>query len=156
MAGLALILAAFAVGWLSGERALWVGMTLVVLSASAWWWFRGMGRGMVELSPDSLIVRSRSGRQVYTWVDIAEIRLNTLRQIGTGERIWAGITRVDADLPLVELRLKRGVRLNPLSGDMGSVKFGLPGFLKSIRIWVKDPEGLVRVANSYLRADPRA
>jgi len=117
-----------------------------------------MGRGVVEISADRLIVRSASGRrrQTHTWTDIAEIRLNTLRQIDALERIWAAITRVDADLPLVELRLRRGVRLNPLSGEIGSVKFGIPGLLKSVRIYVTDPEGLVWAAQPYLRADLRA
>ena len=156
--GVALILAAFAVGWLSGSDAFFIGAMISLLIAGYLWGFRAMGRGVVELSADRLIVRSRSGRrrQTHAWTDIAEIRLNTLRQISTLERVWAAITRVDADLPFVELRLRRGVRLNPLSGVMGSVKFGTPGLLKSVRIYVRDPEGLVRVAQSYLRAGPRA
>jgi hypothetical protein len=154
--GLALILLAFAVGWLSKSDAFFIGVMLVLLIAGYLWGFRAMGLGVVEISADRLIVRSRSGRrrQTHTWTDIAEVRLNTLRRIGTFQRIWATITRVDADLPFVELRLRRRARFNPLSGEIGSVKFGTPGFLRSITFYVRDPEGLVRVANSYLRFAP--
>jgi len=153
--GLALLVVAFATGWLSGERAVWVALTVILLTAGYLLGFQAMGRGVVELSADRLIVRSRSGRrrQVHAWADIAEVRLNTMRQIGAPERILAAITRVE-DLPFIELRLRRGARANPLFGQIGSLRFGMPGPMKSIRIYVQDPEGLVRAAQSYLRAGP--
>ena len=156
--GLGLILVMFAVGWLSGEGAVGVALGDVLLAAAYVLWFRARGRGVVELSADRLIVRSASGRrrQIHAWTDIAEIRLNTLRRIGTFQRIWAAVTRVDADLPFVELRLKRGARANPLSGEIGSIKCGIPGPLKSVTFYVRDPEGLVRAAQSYLVAAPRS
>ena len=155
---LALILVMFAVGWLSTEGAVGTALAAILLTVCYVLGFRAKGRGVVELSADRLIVRSRSGRrrQTHAWSDIAEVRLNTLRRIGTFQRIWATITRVDADLPFVELRLRRGVRMNPLSGEIGSVKFGAPGLLKTITFYVRDPEGLVRVAQSYLRLSPPA
>ena len=156
--GLAVVLVIFATGWLSGENALWVALAVVLLTAVYLLGFQASGRGVVELSADRLIVRSRSGRrrQIHAWTDIAEIRLITMRQIGAPQRVFAAITRVDADLPLIELRLKRWVRSNPLFGGIGSLKFGIPAPMKSIRMYVRDPEGLVRVAQSYLRAGPRA
>jgi len=154
--GLTVVVVAFATGWLSGEGTVGVALTVILLTAAYLWGFQAMGRGVVEISPDRLIVRSRSGRrrQIHTWTDIAEIRLNTMRQIGAPDRIFAAIARVDADLPFVEVRLKRRLRVNPLFGQIGSFKFGTPGLLKSVRIYVRDPDGLVRAAQSYLNPRP--
>ena len=156
--GLILALVAFVAGWFSAETALSCGMFFVLLTVVFYWWVRYISRGVVEVSADGLVVRSLSGGrgQIHAWTDIAKVQLNTLRRVGAPERSLAAITRVDADLPFVEIRLKRGARLNPLSGKIGSLKFGVPTPRKSIRIYVRDPEGLVRIAQSYLRAGPSA
>ena len=154
--GLTLTLVAYVTGWFSGETALFCGIGFLLLTAVFYWWIRGTSRGVVEVNADRLLVRTRSGRQVYAWTDIAEIRLNTMRQTATRlAPIFAAVAGADPDLPFVELKLKRLPRVGLVFNEFGSLRFGIPRLMgKSVGFYAKDSEGLVQAAQSHLGAGP--
>ena len=134
-----------------GEGALAVGLFLVLgpagFAINMWL----MRRGVVLLKADELEVRTRLGRLLYAWDDIAEMRAVIFRDLGFTDRLWARLTGLNPDLWLVKVALRRSNRLGWIPGRFGTNIPGIPvPGMKTVYIYVSDPEGFVRAANAFL------
>lgn len=134
-----------------GEGALAVGLFLVLgpagFAINMWL----MSRGVVLLKADELEVRTRGGRLLYGWDDIADIQALTYRDLGFTDRLWARLTGLNQDVWLVKVALRRPVRLAWFPGRFGTKPSGIPvPGMKTVYIYVSDPAGFVQAASAFL------
>ncbi len=117
------------------------------------WGIRRSQDGAADLTPDRLVVRTRTQTQSYRWKHIAKIEVIALRNTGALSSRFCRLFGMDLEEKLVRLRLRRSVRLSLLSNRLGTDGFGLPvpGF-KATLLFLEDPEGFAREAVPYLQA----
>lgn len=152
LAGQVVIWGLFAAGRIAWEGALAGGLFLIftpaVVAVNMWL----LSQGVVKLTEDQLEVQTRAGKQLYRWGDIAQVRVRTLRQLGMMDRLSARISGLDEDIQLVELTLKRSLRLGVVPGKFGTNIVGVPSFIsRRVRLCVSNPEGFAEAANLLLR-----
>lgn len=134
------------------EPALAAGISLLVMAVavalSAWL----MHRGVIKLTEERLEVRTVADKRLIKWTDIAEARVRTVSQLGKVDQILARVAGSDNSRRLVEIGLKRPFRLAFLPWQQdGMDAIGLPSLpSRMIRLYVSDPEGLVRAVDAHL------
>ncbi len=130
--GESILIALYLIGNINGEDTLFLPGFLVAMSAAFAVSMWRMHSGVVLLKANELEVRTRDGRQLYWWDDIAEIRALQYRDLGFLERLPG----YNPDLWLVRVALRRWHRF---------------GFLqRPVYIYVSDPAAFVQAANAFL------
>jgi len=130
----------------------YVALFSVMYGLALIWSFRRMYAGVVELRRDRLIMRPKAGRQEYPWHDIDAIRLSTWNDGPAAERAMLRLFRVDLREPFVEVRLRHAIRTKVRlwgSDIMGTDITGIPTGLKTVRIFVVNPETVAALATQY-------
>ena len=141
----------FVTGIVNGEKALFAGLGLTLAPAAAIWNVQQYGRGSACPDPSQLVVRTRGWTHSYNWADIADVSLTSLGEKGTAVRLWARILFWPEAEPLVELRLKRPLRIGLWPGRYGTRPIGVPLIGgKRVPLFLKEPESFVRTAKGYL------
>ncbi len=148
--GEALNFGLFAVGIQSQGAAIGVGVFLLILLGIGV--LNGRGEeGVVILSDECLEVRTRRSKQSYSWQHIEGLAVKRFSELNPAARVWALIARIPGDYRIVQVRLRRSLRLNLVPGQFGTDIIGMPSlFAKTSRLYVADPDGLVNVASGFL------
>lgn len=153
MAGNAVILGLFVAGTVDWVDALTMGLIANVSPVGVLWGLRRAQQGVAELRTTHLVVQTRGGRQVYRWEDIADVQVTTMEDSSPLESLLVRAVGLDADEPVVKLRLKRSVRVGLLplrSPDYGTDVFGIPSLLvRTVYLYVQDPDGFAAQARRF-------
>ena len=151
LVGLAIVVGVYAAGFFTGEDAVINAIFLIsVLGASSVhiWLMR---RGVVRISPSRLEVRTRFEKQYYAWDDIAEVRVIRRDQMALMDRLWWAVMRVDTDRRLVELRLRRSLRISLRGGRSGTDIDGIPTLIfKIARVYVVDIDRFAQIVDRLI------
>lgn len=151
LVGLAIVVGVYAAGFFTGEDAVINAIFLIsVLGASSVhiWLMR---RGVVRISPSRLEVRTRFEKQYYAWDDIAEVRVIRRDQMALMDRLWWAVMRVDTDRRLVELRLRRSLRISLRGGRSGTDIDGIPTLIfKIARVYVVDIDRFAQIVERLI------
>ncbi len=149
--------AANAIVWIIGldafDNFVALGLFLGIFPIAFAWGMWRFSRGTAVLNSVSLNVITRGGVRRYRWRDISELRLKTVASSDASFRIWARMIGVPTDRQLIEIRLKRSIKLALLPGkvDAGTDTFGIPSlFVRMTRLFVVDPEGFLRAADPLM------
>ncbi len=151
--GLVVVWCLFAARVFDIVDALMMSAFSIAFAAMTTWGFRRAGKGTVQLTRDGIFVwgHGRRGKVGYNyeWKDIAEVRLVTPR--GYIPRDWVGARMgiVDEKPAFVEIRLTRP--LLPLIPDRWGTLWAIRGLgSRTVKLYVADPQGLVRAAQPFL------
>lgn len=149
--GLFIIAALFGAGAIDAEGALFAAVFMLVASAAMVWNMRTMSGGVAKLTEARLEVHTNAGRHLYKWADILDIELDSLRSQSALRRFWVA-GRIAVDERLVEIRLRRSVRLGLHPRRFGTDILGLPSLVvKTVRLRLEDPDGFVLAASPHLQ-----
>jgi hypothetical protein len=150
LVGLVVTLGLYALGKIDRFDALLFSLFFVAIGTLWVRGFRELGKGTVELTHEGILVRGSGGRaQDFGWKDIAEVRVSSPSGRWSVDRLWTRVDGAGEDAPFVEVKLKRS-RL-PIVLDRYGTLWGIPGLgPKTLRLYVTDPEGLVRAAQPFL------
>ena len=151
LVGLAIVVGVYAAGFFTGEDAVINAIFLISLlgAASVHIWL--MRRGVVRISPSRLEVRTRFEKQYYAWDDIAEVRVIRRDQMALMDRLWWAVMRVDTDRRLVELRLRRSLRISLRGGRSGTDIDGIPTLIfKIARVYVVDIDRFAQIVERLI------
>ncbi len=119
--------------------AIWGLIGIVVLSGTFALWIQMIGRGSVTLNGDGIAIETFQLKQKYKWEHVSDVRLEPR-------------SRHPDEPATVRVHLSRSKRLSLIPGRGGTDAFGIPSLvLKTLRLQVNDPEGLVAAAHSFLR-----
>jgi len=136
------------IGWsiISGidvTTIIWALVGIAVFSGSFALWIQIIGTGWVTLKADGIVVETFQLRQKYAWEHVSDVRL---------EGSSGHPSSSDIEPATVKVELSRSKRLSLIPGRGGTDTFGIPSLvLKTLRLQVNDPEGLVAAAHSFLR-----
>jgi len=150
--GPAIVLALFARNVVPEETAFGGSILLFVMQVAFALNLWLMQLGVAKLTDSRLVIRTRAGRHLYKWTDVADMRLKKLADLHATTRIWAAISGSDKERPFVEIKLRRSLRVGLLPGQFGTEIIGFPSFLfKTARLYLADPEAFIQAANPYLQ-----
>lgn len=149
--GLFIVAALFGAGTIDVEGALFAAVFMLLASAAMAWNMRAIGRGVAKLTEARLEVHTSAGRHLYKWTDILDIELKSLRSQSALRRFRAS-GQITAEQRLVEISLRRSVRLGLLPGRFGTDILGVPSIVvKSVRLHLENPEAFVLAARPFLQ-----
>ena len=138
------------------ESGLIAAIFLFALSLSVVVIFWLMSRGLIEITDERLELRIPVERQSIRWTDIVRVQVRTISQLNIFDRFLATVAGTHQDRCLVEISLRRPIRLPFLPWQKsGPDAIGLPSLsMKVVRVYVSDPEGLVRAIAKHLQRNP--
>ena len=134
------------------ESALYVAVLLPVMSLAWVVYYWRASRGHIEITDERLVLRFAGERMSVTWPDIVRAHVRTISQMSIADRIAATVAGAHQDRRLVEISLRRRIRLPFLpwhKTDPDAI--GLPSPFKVIRVYVTNPEGLVEAVAEQLQ-----
>ncbi len=128
--------------------AIFVIAMSVVFVAGAW----RMSRGVVEVTDERLELRIPGDQQSIRWTDVVGAQVRTIADLNIFDRILATLAGTHHDRRLIEVRLRRPIRLPFLPWQKaGPDAIGLPSFpMKVLRLYVSEPEGLELAINAQV------
>jgi len=142
------------VSWiLNGDTvlALSLGVFVIFFPISFAWGWRGASLGQVELTRDGVYVKSKRNSFLYMWQDINDLSITTADKAVSGpNRVFVKLLGVNLDHRLVQLRLARRPRVNLLTENWGTRRWGIPGLTKRAVIEPEDVDGLAAGIREYL------
>ena len=149
--GSAVNLSLFAAGLIPGDAAVIAGLFFTLAPVGAAWNAHLSSGGVAILSPDGLVLRAWASRQSYRWSDIVQVRSRTMAEYGHISRVLNRVVGVDQAQPVVELKLNRSIRAGFWGSRLGTDIVGVPSLMvKTVQIFVTDPEEFVRASQSFL------
>jgi hypothetical protein len=149
LVGLAVVMGLYAAGKIDGFDAVLLSLFFIAVGTLWVWGFRRSSKGTVQLTHEGIFVQWDRGRtHDYQWKDIADVRLRSATVHGIVDGPWARLGRPE-NASFVEVKLSRS-RL-PIFSDRYGTLWGVRGLWpKTVRLYVTDPEGLVRAAQPFL------
>lgn len=149
--GQAVVVVTYLAGVLAGTSAMGFAIVPIVVSVGFnvnMWLLR---KGVARLTPTRLEVRTRGGRHLYAWSDIADVRIRRLDQMWLPDRLWLKICGIDTDREIVELGLRRSIRFGLVPFRYGTDIIGPPTpFSRTVRLFVTDPHGFASAAKKWV------
>jgi hypothetical protein len=110
-----------------------------------------MSRGKIILDHEGITLQA--GRTVrYSWGDIERIFVTSVRaRGGAAARIYR-FAGADIDREFIELKLRKSLRLNPITENQSTLGWGIPTlFMRATHLYPDDPYALVMAAEIHLR-----
>lgn len=148
--GLVLITGLFASGAVEQGGAIFAAIFLLIAFPAMVWQLRGLSRGAVKLTDARLEVHTDRGRSFFKWSDISEIEVDSSGS-NSGQRRFRSVRRETMVPGLVEIKLRRSVRIGLAPGRFGTDILGVPSLVvKTVRLNGEDPEGFVLAARQFL------
>jgi len=126
--------------------SLFVLLLLIMAFLDPW-----LNVGTVILNQTGLTIRNRTSTVKIPWEDVESM---SVAQFLEGEsRLRPLLTLLvgsEANRRYVRVRLRRSYRAKLLPGSSGTRAFGLPSLIKSMPLYVEEPETVIKAAESYL------
>jgi len=141
----------FLSGAVSGSRAipaaLFILFLFVMAFLDAW-----LSAGTVHLDQTGLTVRRRTNAVRVPWSDVESMSVAPFCEEGPLRPLIALLVGNEANRRYVRVTLRRSLRIKLLPGPSGTRALGLPsGFLKSMGLYVENPDEVVEAARSHLQ-----
>ena len=125
----------------------WVWLPIVIVAPVLLFSVLRMNPGIAKIDPDRLTVEQGKMKQIYEWRDVTEIGVSDPPTPSSAVQRFAMRLFVPQGVPVVELRLKRGIRLNLPTGRLGSA--GIPLGSGPVRLYLRDPHRFIEHARLY-------
>lgn len=111
-----------------------------------------MSKGTILLDNEG-ITQKAGGRFIrLSWADIEGMVLTSIRARGSTVAAINGLAGVDVDKEFIELKLRKSLRINPISENQSTRGWGIPTlFVKVAHLYVDDPRALLEAAEVHLR-----
>ena len=117
------------------------------------WGIRRSRRGVTEIHPDRLLIRTPAVTQEYPWRHVRRVEVISIRDAGVMNRILYRALGIDTSQRLVRLRLTRSLRQGLFRDRLGTDVVGIPApGMKQVALFLKDPDAFVAAASPYLHA----
>lgn len=109
--------------------------------------------GTIIVAADALVFKRKLGRWTFPWRDISEVCVTTLAQSGRFRRTYCAFLGLDIRRRFVEIRLKRWVKLNPITLRVSTRGLGIAiPFQRKVWLYPDNPEALVSSTQAHFRS----